>query len=272
MKITIIGSGAWQGIPAPFCSCIICTEATKNPNGKNYRTRPQLLIETAGGTFLLEVSPDIRLQSAKFQLPQVKDFVVSHWHFDHMYGLHELLTWMKKQAIKPTLYGSQGTKDKVDAEFKYLPMNVRVIHPYEKFSLFDVSITALPTYHMFNSDNNLKGNVLANTFGYLLEHNDKRVAYMADYYRLPVQTQKAIQGVDVLIADGTYLQTQDYEKEKPNHLHGKNILKFTGNTGAKHIYFHSISHLTKKTHEQMQMDLPANHFISYDGLGIELDN
>ena len=270
MKVTILGSGAWQGIPAPFCSCAICTQATDNPTSKNYRTRPEILIETDEGAFLLEVSPDIRLQSTKFHVPQVKDFVVSHWHFDHMYGLHELLTWMKKQEVKPTVHCSVGTKEKIDKEFSYLPMQVSVRRPFETFQVCGVAITPVPVFHMFKNDEEVQDGAIANTFGYILEHNGKRVVYLADYYRVPAETLKTIQNVDVFIADGTYLQTEDYEKQKPNHLHSNDILRFTESAHAREVYFHSISHLTQKTHDQMQAALPAAHFISYDGLHISL--
>lgn len=268
MKVIILGSGAWQGIPAPFCSCAICTQATENPTSKNYRTRPEILIETNEGAFLLEVSPDIRLQSTRFHVPQVKDFVVSHWHFDHMYGLHELLTWMKKQETKPTVHCSAGTKEKIDQEFSYLPLQVSVRKPFETFVVCGVSITPVPVFHMFKNDEKVQEGAIANTFGYILEHSGKRVVYLADYYRVPPETLKAIQNVDVLIADGTYLQTDSFEKQKPNHLHGDDIMQFTQSVNAREVYFHSISHLTQRTHEQMQAALPQSHHISYDGLQI----
>lgn len=268
MKVTILGSGAWQGIPAPFCSCMICAQAVEHPTSKNYRTRPEILVETGEGAFLLEVSPDIRLQSTRFHVPNVKDFVVSHWHFDHMYGLHELLTWMKKQAEKPTLHCSAGTKEKIDKEFSYLPMQVSVHKPFETFEVCGVSITPVPVYHMYTNDDSIPEQDIVNTFGYILEHHGKRVAYLADYYRVPAETLKAIQNVDVLIADGTYLQTDSFEKQKPNHLHGDDILRFTQSVLAREVYFHSISHLTQKTHEQMQAALPAAHYISYDGMQV----
>ena len=271
MKLTILGSGAWQGIPAPFCLCAVCRLAMENPNEKNFRMRPQLLIEIEHGAFLLEVSPDIRVQSTKFHVPPVKDFVVSHWHFDHMYGLHELLTWMKQLDEKPTVHCSAGTKEKINQEFAYLPLSAHALRPFEPFMLFDVAITPLPVYHMFARDEAIPDGKLENTFGYLLERNGKRVAYLADYYRIPQSTRQRLQGVDILVADGTYLMTHEHEMRKPNHLHGDAIVRFTKSTQAKAVYFHSISHLTGKTHEQLQAQLPLAHYLTYDGLQLELE-
>lgn len=48
MKIKFLGSGGWEGIPAPFCDCRVCELARKS-NSKNNRTRPEILIETKKG-------------------------------------------------------------------------------------------------------------------------------------------------------------------------------------------------------------------------------
>jgi len=270
MKLTILGSGAWEGIPAPFCSCTTCHTAIENPTSKNSRTRPQFLFETDAGKFLIEISPDIRLQSTRFKLPPITNFIVSHWHFDHMYGLHELLSWMKKLNKKPTLYCSAKTKEVINAEFGYLPLIVEVLPPFEQIILYDVRITPFPVYHMFGRDNDILEENLDNTYGYLLEYDNKKIAYLGDYYRIPKTSLEKIQNVDVLIADGTYLFTDEYKDLKSNHIHNEKILELTKRTHAKTVYYHSISHLTHKTHDELQKLLPASHFISYDGMEISL--
>lgn len=270
MKITVLGSGAWDGIPAPFCLCPVCRMAVKNPDSKNHRMRPQFLVESSQGAFFLEVSPDIRMQSAKFGLPALTDFVVSHWHFDHMYGLHELLTWTKKQPQKPTLHCSPKTKDVIKKEFSYLPLQVNTLRPYEPFTLCGIRVTPLPVYHMFARDNDIPEDKLENAYAYLLEEQGKHVAYLGDYYRLPAATFKKLQNIDVLIADGTYLFTDEYRTTKPNHIHNKDILSFTKKTHAKEVYYHSVSHLTGKKHEALQELLPPSHTLSYDGLEISV--
>lgn len=266
MNITLLGSGAWEGIPAPFCSCSVCVLAVRDPFSKNNRTRPQLLFESAQGSFLLEASPDIRVQSAKFGLKPISDFVVSHWHFDHMYGLHDLLSWMKKMPEKPTVHCSHQTAEVVEKEFRYLPLTVHVLRPFEQCTLFGMSITPLPVYHMFGRDNDVAEDALENTFGYLIEADAARVVYLADYYRIPQNTMQKIHDADIVIADGTYLLTDGYREAKPNHLHGDAIVQFTAHLGARTVYYHSISHLTQKTHEELQHALPAGHVVPYDGM------
>lgn len=278
MKIKILGSGAWEGIPVPFCKCKIC-ESAKKSNSKNNRTRPEILIETDKGQFLIEISPDIRLQSTKFNLPNINNFLISHWHFDHMYGLLEIDAWIEfVLGQKPKLFCSQKTKEWLDQSFGHISKQVIVVKPFEKFDLFGIKITPIPVYHMSRQDNNTKENELENTYGFLLEKNGKKAVYLADYYKLPKKSLELIKKSDIIIADGTYLfeesfpdkPEQDNLKNDPDHLHGKQILDFVGGLNAKKIIFHSISHLTEKSHEELQKLLPKNMFISYDGMELKL--
>ena len=270
MKLIVLGSGAWEGIPASFCSCAVCALAKKEHHSKNNRKRPQFLIENGGQGFLLEAGPDIRLQSTSTVLPPITDFVISHWHFDHMYGLHELLSWMKKLPQKPTVHCSPGTNEVIEKEFNYLPLRMNIVRPFQQFVLAGITITPLPVYHMFTRDNDVPDSALENTYGYLFETGRARVAYLGDYYRVPESTLGKIRGVDAVIADGTYLLTDKYKALKPNHLHGEDILSFTDSLGARIIYYHSVSHLTGKTHEEMQNALPPSHILTYDGMEINL--
>ena len=278
MKLKILGSGAWEGIPVPFCKCKICKSA-KKPDSKNNRTRPQILVETEKGQFLIEISPDIRIQSTKFNLPDINNFLISHWHFDHMYGLLELHAWIKfVLGQKPKLFCSQKTKEWLDQNFEHIPKETIVVKPFEKFDLFGIKITPIPLYHIRWQDKNVKENKLNNTLGFILEKNGKKVVYLADYYKLPKKSLEMIKNADLIIADGTYLfeemfpnkPEQNNLKSDPDHLHGRKIFDFANRLNAKKVIFHSISHLTEKSHEELQKLLPKKMFISYDGVEIEL--
>jgi len=278
MKLKILGSGAWEGIPAPFCKCKICKSA-KKPESKNNRTRPQISVETDQGRFLIEISPDIRTQSTKFNLPKIDSFLISHWHFDHMYGLLELHAWAEYTlGQKPKLFCSEKTKERLDPAFAHIPTEIIVVKPFKKFNLFGISITPIPVYHMKLRDDEVKENELSNTFGFMLEKNGKKVTYLPDYYKMPQKSLKLIAKSDVVITDGTYLfeemfpnkPEQNNLKSDADHLHGKQILDFVNTLDAKKVIFHSISHLTEKTHEELQKMLPKNMFASYDGMGLNL--
>lgn len=277
MKVKILGSGAWEGIPVPFCNCKVCSNAKNDFSSKDYRTRPQLLFETDEGSFLLEISPDIRLQSARFNLPNISNYLISHWHFDHLYGLLELHAWIEfVLGIKPKLFCSQKTKEWLDQSFSHIPKEVNVVKPFEKFDLFGINIVPIPVFHMNWQDKDVSEEELNNTFGFVFEHDNKKIVYLADYYKLSSKSLGLIKNSDVVIADGTYLfeelfpdkSEQNNLKSDPDHLHGKKIIDFVNELNAKKVIFHSISHLTEKTHVELQKLLPKNMLISYDGMKI----
>lgn len=274
MEVKMLGSGSWEGIPAPFCNCRVC-ESSKRHGSKDNRTRPELLIETSKGKFLIEISPDFRIQSSQFNLPNITDFLISHWHFDHMYGLLELHSWAKSRAgKKPLIYCSQKTKEWLDRSFAHIPKEVIVLEPYKKFELYGVNITPIPVYHMHEQDKNIGEKDLNNSFGYILEANGRKISYLGDYYKVPNKSIELIKGSDVIIADGTFLfeelfpkrPQQSNLKSDPDHIHGKEIFDFVRSLEASKIIFHSIAHLPEKTHEELQKMLPENMFISYDGM------
>lgn len=277
MKVKILGSGAWEGISVPFCKCKIC-ESAKNSKSKNNRTRPQILVETKKGKFLIEISPDIRIQSSKFDLPNISDFFISHWHFDHMYGLMELHAWAKFCLGKnPKIYCSEKTKEWLDKNFAHIPKEVVVLTPFKQIDLFGIKTTPIPLYHMNWQDKNTKEDELNNAFGYVLDEDGEKIVYLADYYKLPNKSLELIKNSDVVIADGTFLFEEEFPnkpeqnklKSDPDHLHGKQIFDFVSSLKAKKVFFHSIAHLTEKSHEELQKMLPKNMFISYDGMEIK---
>jgi phosphoribosyl 1,2-cyclic phosphate phosphodiesterase len=276
MKIKILGSGAWEGIPAPMCKCRVCNSAQEDKNNKNNRTRPQLLVESEEKQFGIEISPDFRIQSSNPEVGQIKDFFISHWHFDHLYGLLELHAHVKF-IEKINIYCSKDTADWIKRYFNHIPLNLIVINPFETIKLNGVKVTAIPVKHMSNVDSTKNEEELCNTFAFLLEKNNKKVVYLADYYSIPEKSRKFIEKCDLLIADGTYLfeekfpnlSLQNNEKNDPDHIHGDEILRFVNSLNAKKVLFHSISHLSNMNHEEMTSHLQENHLLSYDGISFD---
>ncbi len=275
MKLMFLGSGAWEGIPAPFCGCRVCGIARENPYSRDSRTRTSIRVTVGRESFLIELSPDIRLQSVMHGLRPVSDFVVSHWHFDHLYGLLELQA-RAEFAKKPVLYCSQKTADWIEGNFSHIKKRIVVLKPFQAFKLKGLKITPFPVYHMFQEDEGLSASELENTFGFLLENGSKKIAYLADYFKIPEESADLVRGSDILIADGTYLfeehfpkkPQQNAGKQDKNHLHGKKILDTVNALDPKQAIFHSISHLTEKTNKELQKMLPKGMTCAYDGMEI----
>jgi len=275
MKVELIGSGGWDGIPSSFCRCTVCKNAAQNPTSKDNRTRPLLKVTSGQKSFCVELGPDFRSQSSRFDLA-VDTFLISHWHYDHLFGIYELGAWfgLKIQA-RPIIYCSQGTADYIQQHMGFMDLDVRILKSYEPVDVEGVSVTPVPMQHMSSVDND-KELVSLDTFGFVIDDGNRSIAYLADYYGIPSRTLEAVKQCDAVVADGTYLFEDKYPDEElrtafknyndPDHLHGSSILDFTKSLDVKKTVFHSITHLPEMDHDKMQSNMPADHFIGYDGM------
>lgn len=93
MDVTLLGSGEAVGVPAPLCGCRYC-EASRRDSSQDEtsqrRRRPALLVETDDATVVLDAGPDLKEQLHRTDTHDVDAFFVTHHHFDHVGGLHEL--------------------------------------------------------------------------------------------------------------------------------------------------------------------------------------
>ena len=273
MTVTLLGSGAWEGIPAPRCLCPICRAAKQDPQSKDARKRPQLRINTQQGSFGVEISPDIRFLAE--ELAEVNEFLVSHWHFDHLYGLLELHA-QAKFVKAPTIYCSKQTQQWLEKHFSHIPKHTILIKANKPFTIKGVQVTPLPLRHSFAQEQKQPLSTLNNTMGFIITDEQQTIAYLADYFTLEEEQIKALKGVDILFMDGTYLfeelypkgPLQDHEKHDPDHMHGEAIISLAQRIGAKKTIFHSISHLNGLHHQMLQALLPDRMFIGYDNMTI----
>ncbi len=262
MKIRILGSGGWEGVPVPFCQCRVCRSAGHGT--RDFRTRPSILVE-GNGHFMVEISPDIRLQASRFAVPEIRDFLVSHWHFDHLYGILELDFYSAKKNI--SVYGSCRTLEWIRQQFPHISLDLIELEPFEEFKLKGVDIVPVPLIHE-PRDRNEPG-----TFGFMFHDGKRKITYLSDYFELPEKTMEVVRNSDIAILDGTYLfeersATEGKEMlfEDKTHLHGAEILRLARKIGAEKTIFHSITHWTGLCHEELQDLLPDGMFISYDGM------
>jgi phosphoribosyl 1,2-cyclic phosphate phosphodiesterase len=273
MEVRLLGSGSWEGIPAPFSNDKVSLGAKWN--NKDFRFRPCVEVKNNKGSFLIEIPPDIRLISYKFKLYKVNKFLVTHWHFDHLYGLFELDTY-SSFVNELEIYCSHKTAEWIREKFGHLMKHIKIIEmqAYIPMKIDGVKVTPLPVNHMARRDT---VETEDNSFGFLLEDGKKKIAYMGDYYWMPQKTKDAIRGIDVLVLDGALLfdskMRLNHEfielRKDTDHLHDEDMIKLAQELDAKKTVFHHISRLTDMNHEQLQQKIgkiEKTYFIGYDGM------
>ena len=101
MKLHYLGTAAAEGWPAMFCDCINCQRA-RETKGKNYRSRPQMLIDKK---LLVDFGPDTFYHMMKYDLDfsGIRHVILTHSHTDHFYSTELIL-----RAFPYALHGNQG--------------------------------------------------------------------------------------------------------------------------------------------------------------------
>ena len=151
MKLTFLGTAAYEGIPALCCNCAYCNQA-RQLGGKDIRTRSQTLIND---DLLIDFPPDSYTHFLRNNIEghKIRYLLVTHSHSDHLYPADLLArgsVYAHDMAV-PTLQilGSEGTCRALSAVQNQLNnITFQPILPYETRQLGPYTVTALPAQHM----------------------------------------------------------------------------------------------------------------------------
>ena len=112
----MLGSGTSTGVPVIGCDCDVCRSADL----RNRRTRPGLRLDLAGGTVVVDTSPDFRAQALAHGLERVDAVLYTHPHADHVFGLDDLRVYNFRQRAPIPCYGSPATVARLRQIFAYV--------------------------------------------------------------------------------------------------------------------------------------------------------
>ena len=172
MKIKILGTAAYERVPAMFCSCPICTYALEH-GGKDIRTQAQTLIND---DLLVDFGQDNYLHFLRFGLgmQKVKYLLLTHAHSDHFmpnelvqtrapYGHNDM------EPIK--VYGGKECEEKYKTRADDDPAKTEyiLVEPYKAFQAGRYTITPLPARHG-----------TADPYVYIIQDGEKTLFYDHD--------------------------------------------------------------------------------------------
>lgn len=253
MDLTFLGSGCWQGVPAPFSDDAI--SPTVEWGSKDFRFRTSLNIATQNGkNIIIEATPDIKLQSWKFKLKKPDAILISHWHWDHLWGLLDLDWYASKNKLD--VYGNSVTKEWYESRMGHIAVDFKTIESYKSFQIDNVLITPIAVNHVENTD------------GFLLEDTTtgKKVAYLSDLHGIPEKTRELINGVDTIITDATYLESDLVDD--PTHFHNEQLVPFLDSLNARETILTNIGSYQGLTHADFEKKYPK-YTIAHDAMSRE---
>ena len=277
MKITYLGTGAAEGIPALFCNCEYC-RGVRQRGGREIRTRAQVLID---GELSIDFPPDAFAHAQKFDASALKYLLVTHSHMDHFYA-HDFILRGYKYASNLTqpvlhIYGN-GEVMSVFGECTAREMKPSVkenleLHPigaFEELLFGKYRIYTLLAKH--SSEEPLL---------FLIEKEGKRVLHLSDTGRLPDDTVEYLSEiggapVDLITLDCTFLYGATGEDAR--HMGLDENMRTVGRLEAlgladahtKKVITH-FSHNARPTQDVLKSAEEAYGVIAaFDGMEIEL--
>jgi phosphoribosyl 1,2-cyclic phosphate phosphodiesterase len=161
MKITYLGTGAAERVPAIFCNCGVCRYAKKHA-GRDIRTQSQTLIDD--GDLLIDFPGDSYLHSLNQRIAfhELEHLLITHWHADHFYA-EDLAYRMRGYASnldnKLHVYGSKYVKQFYDRAFELegvtdlTRIEYHVLKPFKMYTIHHYLVYPFPARHgLFKED------------------------------------------------------------------------------------------------------------------------
>jgi len=185
MRLTLLGTGDARQVPVYNCSCAACASARVNPARR--RGPCCALVECGAQRWLIDSG--LTDLTERFAPHSLSGILQTHYHADHAQGLLHL-RW--GQGLIIPVHGPDDPEGLADL-YKH-PGILDFSQPFAAFErrqLGELSVTALPLNHS------------KPTFGYLIEGEGRRIAYLTDTLGVPDASAEVLrkQPLDLLVLD-----------------------------------------------------------------------
>ncbi|MBN1642116.1 MAG: hypothetical protein JXA09_12855 [Anaerolineae bacterium] len=270
MQLTVLGSGAAEAIPNPFCRCRVC-EIARQRGGREVRARAAALVDDE---LLIDLGPDVVSSANRLNLylGNVRTVLITHRHSDHW--LPGNLYWREPgfaaTPVAPlTLYGP------ADALAEIMPyvdratdLSVHAVTGGDQWRAGRYAITAVPATH---------GEGTLEPLLYVIDDGARRLFYATDTSTLGEAAWEVLRPLGpvgaVLLDETSGLRSGGsghHGLEKFAQTQGR--MAAEGVTGEGTLLIaHHFSHNGGLTHAELVDRLgPAGVTVSYDGLTLTL--
>ena len=254
IKITILGTGTSQGIPAIGCDCSVCL--SDDPRDK--RLRVAVHIQAHGKSIVIDAGPDFRQQMLRAGIRAIDAILLTHEHNDHIIGLDDVRPFIFRMERAMPIYSSERVAKALQSRFAYA---------------FDQDpYPGAPSFELISTEGDLDltiDDLRVDIIHYLhgkLPVQGYRVgnfAYLTDIKTLPKASLEQLRGLDALVISALH--------QHPHHSHAnlQEALDMIDRIQPAKAYLTHLSHKMGR-HAEVEALLPPNVSIAYDGLELSI--
>lgn len=253
MRVTFLGTGTSTGVPVVGCHCRVCT----SDDVRDQRLRQSVAIEANGKHFLIDTTPDLRLQLLRHPIPRLDFVLFTHSHSDHLMGLDDIRPFNFRQRESVHAFANEATAKAIRRAFGYIWDTSSQIgggkpqlelHEVDgPFTHEGIAITPLPVAH---GDWTILG------------YRIGPFAYITDTNGIPDRTLELLRGVDTLALDGLRPAPRH-----PTHFVISEAVALAQQIGARETWLIHLAH--EVLHAEVEAGLPAGVRLAYDGLVLD---
>lgn len=250
--VTILGSGTSQGVPVIACDCYVCSSTEEKDN----RTRSSIMINIQNENYVIDSGPDFRNQMLREKVKSLRGVIFTHEHKDHLAGLDDVRAFNYKEERPMEIYCTSQVEFALRREFHYAFSEER--YPgVPKFELKNIDLKPFALNHNLTlipiEVLHYKLTVLGFRFG--------DFTYITDAKTISDTEKEKVKGTKTLIVNALHRSTHI------SHFNLEEALAFIDEIKPEKTYLTHISHLFGR-HSEIELTLPENVFLAYDGLKI----
>ena len=252
--LTLLGTGTSVGVPVIGCRCDVC----RSTNPRNHRTRSGVYVPASRGGFVIDTSPEIRLQLVREGIEIVYAAVFTHSHADHIFGLDDLRICGHRLEAPIRLYCEEPVERQIRAAFSYAFSAIEE-HAH-RFAVPRVEFERIGTAPFEVLGQPLRPIRLLHGTLPILGFRLNDVAFCTDVSSIPSESWPLLEGLDTLVINALR------DEPHPTHFSVGQALEAIERVKPRRAYLTHVSH--SLDYETTNARLPRGIELAYDGLKI----
>jgi len=253
VKITFLGTGTSQGVPPIGCDSPVCL--SENPKDK--RLRCSVHLQIGDYSIVIDAGPDFRYQLIRAGISRLDAILFTHEHRDHTAGLDDIRPFNYLHNKPVDVYLSERVLQAFQYQYHYIFSEKKYpgipeinFHQIENkpFNLFGMDIIPIEVLHY-------KLPVLGFRIG--------DFTYITDANFIAENELQKVMGSKVLVLNALR------REHHISHFTLDEAVAVAEKVQADKTYFVHMSHQIG-FHDEVNMELPPNVELAYDGLVLEL--